>query len=344
MHFATILPDWNSLESVRRAHTDLEGAALVFFALLVVAEALAHLTENKPRERLFDKIGICFFAIAVLAEIAAFPYGQRNDTLSEQTIGSLDAKVKEANGNADKAVTNSSTALSQAKDALKKAGKAEDSLGKAESEANGAQTASSQALSLAREAHTEADSFEKDILSAKNQAADAESHLAEAMKRATALTAQLDRLTTPRSLPHSPKVIASLKPFKGTEYMFIEVCEDTECVNLLRDIDSVLGLAGWKRVRSPHRFPGLVLWGDPKGGDGAGIDLEPGIKVSIESTIPDLDKNSPENLPEYIRAAIALNSTLASNVSPPENTGRLVGADKGASTVVRISVGRKPLP
>jgi len=142
----------------------------VFFALLVVAEALAHLTGNKSRERLFDKIGICFFAIAVLAEIAAFPYGQRNDTLSERTIGSLDARVKEANGNADMAVTNSSTALSQSKDALTKAGKAEDSLGKAESEAKGAQAVSSNALTLARDARTEANSFEKDIVTAKKQA------------------------------------------------------------------------------------------------------------------------------------------------------------------------------
>jgi len=144
---------------------------------------------------------------------------------------------------------------------------------RARAESDKAMTSASNALSLADGARKEADSFEKDIGSAKKQAADAESHLAEAMKRATALTAQLDRLTTPRSLPHSPQVIASLKPFKGTEYMFTKVCEDTECVNLLRDIDSVLGLAGWTRVKSPHSFPGLVLWGDPKGDDGAGIDL-----------------------------------------------------------------------
>src|ERR1039458_2293417 len=88
-HFAIILPDWNSLESVRRAHSDLEAAALVFFALLVVSEALAHLSDDKKTERRFDRIGIVFFAIAVLAEIAAYPYGQRNDTLSAQIIGSL---------------------------------------------------------------------------------------------------------------------------------------------------------------------------------------------------------------------------------------------------------------
>lgn len=231
--------------------------------------------------------------------------------------------AKTAHEEADAVKGIADEARADAKDALAKAQAAQRELAHAEADAAKAQTLASKALSTANKA---------------------ESHLADTMKRANALTAQLDRLTTPRSLPHSPQVIASLKPFKDTEYMFIEVCSDTECVNLLRDIDSVLGLAGWKRVKSPHRFPGLVLWGDPKGDDGAGIDLEPGIKVSIESTVPDLDKNSLENLPEYIRAAIVLNLTLASNVSPPENTGRLVGTDKGASTIVRISVGRKPLP
>jgi hypothetical protein len=82
IHFATfLLPNWNSLESVRGAHSRLEATALVFFALLAIAEAFSHLTQDKTRERMFDKIGIVFFAVAVLAEIAAYPYGQRNDEL-----------------------------------------------------------------------------------------------------------------------------------------------------------------------------------------------------------------------------------------------------------------------
>jgi hypothetical protein len=97
MHFVRIIPDWNSLESVRHAHSRLEATALVFFALLVVFDVLSHLSDdNKIRERIFEKIGLCFFAVAVLAEIAAYPYGQRNDTLSEQIIGSLDVKARDA--------------------------------------------------------------------------------------------------------------------------------------------------------------------------------------------------------------------------------------------------------
>jgi hypothetical protein len=95
MHLV-ILPDWNSLDSVRRAHSDLEAAGLVFFALLVVMEALAHNSKNEHRKHLFDSIGIWFFAIAIFCEIGGFWFGQRNDDLSQQVIGSLDQKTKDA--------------------------------------------------------------------------------------------------------------------------------------------------------------------------------------------------------------------------------------------------------
>ncbi len=119
MHFATFLPDWNSLDSVRRAHSFLEGAALVFFALLVVCEALAHLTDDKKKERRFDKLGILFFAIAVLAEIVAYPYGQRNDKLSADIIGSLTDKAGRASAKADAASDKSDTTDKKA-DAIQK--------------------------------------------------------------------------------------------------------------------------------------------------------------------------------------------------------------------------------
>lgn len=105
-----ILPNWNSLDSVRRAHSDLELAGLVFFALLVVAEAVAHNSKQEERKHLFDSIGIWFFAIAVLCEIAGYWYGQRNDALSEQVISSLDAKARNADTKAQSALDKSSTA------------------------------------------------------------------------------------------------------------------------------------------------------------------------------------------------------------------------------------------
>jgi len=131
-HFAIGFPDWNSLDSVRRAHSGLEGAALVFFALLVVFDVLAHLSsKDEKKEKLLEKIGLCCFAIAALSEIAAYPYGQRNDTLSEWTIGSLDAKARKADTNASTALTKSETALSHSNEAETKSGEAVEKAGKA---------------------------------------------------------------------------------------------------------------------------------------------------------------------------------------------------------------------
>jgi hypothetical protein len=128
MHFAICLPDWNSLDSVRHAHNELEGAALLFFALLVFFDLLAHLSSaDKKREKFFEKIGLYCFALAVLAEIVAYPYGQRNDTLSEQIIGSLDAKASAASTNASDALTKAETANAVAGIAQKKAELAETS-------------------------------------------------------------------------------------------------------------------------------------------------------------------------------------------------------------------------
>src|SRR5579863_111116 len=50
MHFWTTLWDWSSLESVRRVHSFFEGWALVFFALLVLFDVLAHLSEDNHKE------------------------------------------------------------------------------------------------------------------------------------------------------------------------------------------------------------------------------------------------------------------------------------------------------
>jgi hypothetical protein len=177
IHFAILHPDWNSLDSVRLAHSALEVAALIFFALLVVSEALAHLSDNDKKEKMFDKIGIVFFAIAVLAEIIAYPYGQRSDALSGQVIVSLDAAAREGAHNASRALNDSEAGLTQSRAAESAAGKATE---------------------IAHAARIEADSFERDIVFAKNQAADAQSRLADATARTARLEQQLSwRTVTP---------------------------------------------------------------------------------------------------------------------------------------------------
>ena len=79
---------------------------------------------------------------------------------------------------------------------------------------------------------------------------------------------------------------------------------------MLREIDDVLGQAGWKRVKAPHIFPSFVLWGN---GDEVSFDFEQGTKVIVESEKPlgEFEKLPVGALPQYIQAAAALNRTLA---------------------------------
>jgi hypothetical protein len=148
----TILSDWNSLDSVRRAHSDFELGGLVFFALLVMAEALAHTTENKEREHRFNTFGVWLFAIAVLCELVAYPYGQRNDELSAQVIGSLDALAHDADSTAKGAKTTADGAKIKADAVGVEAGQAEIRATAAGRKAAQAGASAANALSTAHDA------------------------------------------------------------------------------------------------------------------------------------------------------------------------------------------------
>ena len=69
-----------------------------------------------------------------------------------------------------------------------------------------------------------------------------------------------------------------------------------------------------------------------------------GVQISVESTksLIDLQSLPPDNLPEYVRAAIVLNLSLSTNLSPPQETiGKTVGVNPGTDTSVQISIGKK---
>ena len=342
------LPDWNSLESVRRAHNRFEAFSLVFFALLVVFEALAHLAEGKPTERTLDKFSIAFFAVAVLAEIAAYPYGQRNDELAQQVIGSLDAEVKEAEGNASKAVSDSRAALGQATDALTKAGQAAKALGKAESEAKGAQTASSNALALATGAHKEADSFENDIKSAKQQATAAEQHLADALRETAQAQAELDRIKSPRSIVNRERLITDLRPFNGTVYV-LDVYLDQESTEFVKVVAGALDAAGWVRKQST----GFAIGNPTMRIDfGQGLEYVPscigsgiGIDVRTRESLPILQSTPFPSLPKTVQAALALRASIAASISPSDERNVVAGVidpEQGEGLPITICVGKKP--
>jgi hypothetical protein len=224
MHLAIWLPDWNSLDSVRRAHSRLEGSALVFFALLVVFDVLAHLSNDKKGEIRFEKIALWCFALAVLAEIAAYPYGQRNDTLSEQIIGSLDAKAKDA--------------FNTASEALAKAGAADVKSGKAQEKADTADRASGDA--------------QRKVAAVSERAGQIDAELAQA-----------EYLMSARRLENTDKLSDELrKKFKGRDVMLMSYRGDQEGWGLCTQLWYVAKSAEMKPVNqcgiSDFAIPGFL--------------------------------------------------------------------------------------
>jgi hypothetical protein len=91
MHYWHLLWDWNSLDSMRQAHRFFELAAIIFFALLMLFDVLAHLAEdtNKNRARYLERIGLVCFGIAIMSEVITYEYSKKNDALSSNEIRSL---------------------------------------------------------------------------------------------------------------------------------------------------------------------------------------------------------------------------------------------------------------
>jgi len=86
---------WESLDKVKAIHSLLEAWALLFFVVLVVSDVISHLGENEAsrfskRVGFWRMLALVSFALAIVLEICAFPYGQRNDELSTTRIAALD--------------------------------------------------------------------------------------------------------------------------------------------------------------------------------------------------------------------------------------------------------------
>ena len=148
----------------------------------------------------------------MLAELVAYPYGQRNDTLSEQIIGSLDQKAKDAEQTAEKALGDSATAITQsgqatgeAKSAELEAGGAKSSADKAASAASRASGAASDALSLASGARKETQLVDQDLESAKKDLESAKQKLLRDGPRAALLSDPKTR----------ENIMSALVPFPG---------------------------------------------------------------------------------------------------------------------------------
>lgn len=333
------IPGWNSLDSVRRVHSDLELIALVFFALLVLFEVLAFLEKEHTKKTLLETIGLWFFAVAVLAELIAYPYGQRNDTLSAQVIGSLDVKAQRAADNASKASTDSSTALSQAQDAAVLASNAKLESDRATAKAGDAD-------SIARRVDDEAETLGKRTETLQAQG-DSLQKLINAAKD------DLTVLKMSRQLQNTTEWFSSLNTYNGIEYAFSDVFADAESIRLLLSVDAMLRYVGWKRVPLP---PSEAKMASP-------IAISPfadcpncfvplsyreGVAVEIEEPNP---PSAPVmtplySEPEYIQAASRLHRELFGGLFPRDGASgsMYVITLKGDSRVVLIGVGSKPEP
>lgn len=170
-----------------------------------------------------------------------------------------------------------------------------------------------------------------------NRLSDTESRLTDAVTKLT-------QLKTPRSLDHLTEMIAALRPFKGTVYVFTSVYEDEESINLLRAIDNALKAAGWKRGKSIPGFPSIGPYGAQQPDFSVPPALVTGVQVSTESPKP-IDLTRPSNtLPLYLQAAGTLELDLRVCLSPPDenNVGKLAVVNRGTSKIVQIAVGKKP--
>jgi hypothetical protein len=258
----TILPNWDSLDSVRQAHSDLELAGIVFFALLVVAEALAHNSEHEKRRHLFDSIGIWFFAIAVLCELAGYEYGQRNDALSERIIRSLDVEARDASTSASTALEKSGTALGNSKEAETKSSDAVDKAGKAQEKAGSAEDTAGEALGNSN--------------MAIKQASDAQAQLAAVDAKRAELEQSLTTMavcTAPRVLPIWTMVgvkaaVDPLKPFATYRAIIEFVPNDAEARRAASNIFVALKQAGWTTVTIT-----------PVDNIGEGVEIQPSVPI-----------------------------------------------------------------
>jgi len=288
---------------------------------------------------IFQIMVIAGIGAELFADAGVFLFSESLQRLEGADIQALDNKAREAGDRAADAIGKSKIAVNRAEAADNTSKEAADESAKAERSAVSA-------LDLAKGARQEADSFEKDIVSAKKQAAEAESHLEEARKRAAETAAELDRVKSPRSLTNVPELVETLKPFRGTEFMFASVYGDNESLQFLKQIGSVLEQAGWKRQKHSGiniGIPAIQITGRD---DLVDTDINTAVHVEVDSTmsVETLNSLPGEKVPANVKIAILLNEAIFSHLSPPEvlKPENRVNVSNGSSTVIRIRVGKKP--
>jgi hypothetical protein len=172
-----------------------------------------------------------------------------------------------------------------------------------------------------------------------------EAQIADAKARAAQAELELARIKTPRSLTHVPELVATLKPFKGTKYLFFGLFGDEESANLLRQIDGVLQGAEWTRVQPPSPFPPVLNLSLGSVSIAVTQRFDTGVKITVESmeSVASLQSLPLDKVPAYIQAATSLRGSLAPRIFPPQNgIGDTINVLSGNEPFVLITVGKKP--
>jgi hypothetical protein len=234
VHYWSLPWDWNTLDSVRAIHSFLEAGALVCFAILVLFDVLSHLSDEHPiRAKRFERFGLWFFGIAVLAEIVAYPYSQRNDTLSSQQSADQRAKIAQLDNSTQRLKAEAEIARAHA-DGFKA------QIAEADSRARAAEAHVASAKAASEEASAKAERFRLDIAKANESAKQAEGRAAEA-------NLELARLTAPRTLSPSQQatIAARLRTFGTLRVDVIIVGDSQEIAGITGLIVAAVRQAGW---------------------------------------------------------------------------------------------------
>jgi hypothetical protein len=196
----------------------------------------------------------------------------------------------------------------------------------------------------AAEANAKAEGFRLDIAKANDSAAQAQAQVAGATAEAAKANLELEKLKTPRTFALPPDTLSAFQQFPGTEYTFSTVATDQESIDLLKQIDTALQGAGWKRVKpDPPATMGANVFGDE---DRIAIGILKGVKVEVGCA---MDAEALQQLPSAtwpmpVKLAGAVRNAIASFTTPSSdgNVAPSVVILKGSSEVIRISVGSKP--
>jgi hypothetical protein len=280
----TVFDAWLS-QSLHRWEV-AEYASEAFVILACIGELVADFGEQWLGEERKKHVERRSTILLVAALSVALICLAKTNHLSGNAIGSLGEEAEEADKKAKIAVTDSSNALSQAKDAITKAAASEASLGRAESDANNAQAAARNALALARGARQEADSFEREIRSAKAAASQASEKVA-------------DRVLTPAQ---QADIASTLSKFGARKIKVIIVGSTGEISRITQAMLTAVKQAGWTIGNSGNAMGGNasgVFVGTHIGSDGntnaaaaalLSVLHEAGIAVGL---IPQYDDQLP---------------------------------------------------